>query len=221
MAEVAVALRTQHFGADHAMGDVALLVDMVFRCRRGKARPAAAGIELGVGFEQRLAAAGAAVAAAPLLMLVFAGERPLGGLFAQHSILHRRQFLAPLGLALLDFARHRLGVGHGASLPFAKQPSVGDLGTAHQRRLLGVTVRENLLQVLDLRNVVIGNIGLGGVQRQVVLMIGLGRKKPLQRADLGHDRLPVDLGGVELGYIGVGHLLLLVVSRKDRRAILR
>src|SRR5260370_27095732 len=38
-------------------------------------------------------------------------------------------------------------------------PSVGDLCAAHQRRLLDVVVRENLLQALDLRNVVIGNIG--------------------------------------------------------------
>src|SRR5258708_16055767 len=48
-----------------------------------------------------------------------------------------------------------------------KSPSVGDLGAAHQRRFFDVVLGENLLQVLDLRNVVIGNIGLVGVQRQV------------------------------------------------------
>src|SRR5947207_14760611 len=116
MPEMAVALRAQHFGPDHAMADVALLVDVALQRRLGKARPAAAGIELGVGFEQRLSAAGAGVGAGPLLMLVFAGERPLGRLLAQHRILHRRQFLAPIRLALLDLAGHRLGVGHGASL---------------------------------------------------------------------------------------------------------
>ena len=66
---------------------------------RGEARPAAAGIELGVGFEQRLPAAGADIGARPVLVLVFAGERPLGRLLAQHRVLHRRQFLAPLGVA--------------------------------------------------------------------------------------------------------------------------
>src|SRR5674476_879669 len=52
--------------------------------RLGEARPAAAGIELGVGFEQGLAAAGAGVSALAVLMLVFAGKRPLGRLLAQH-----------------------------------------------------------------------------------------------------------------------------------------
>src|SRR6266403_4383119 len=102
-----------------------------------------------------------------------------------------------------------------------KSPSVGHLGAAHQRRFLDVVLGENLLQVLDLRNVVIGNIGLVGVQRQVVLMIGLRRIKRFQRADLGHDRLLVDLGGVELGDIGLRNLLLFVAGGKDRRAILR
>src|ERR1700686_3983897 len=89
---------------------------MALRSGLGKARPAAAGFELGVGFEQRLPAAGTDIGAGPLLMLVVAGERPLGRLLAQYRILHRRQFLAPLRLALLDLAGHRLGVGHGASL---------------------------------------------------------------------------------------------------------
>ena len=109
VAEMAVAFRAQHLGADHAVADVALLVDMAVHRGRGKARPAAAGIELGVGFEQRLAAAGADIGALALLMLVFAGERPLGRLLAQHRILHRRQFAAPFGLALLDLAGRRLG----------------------------------------------------------------------------------------------------------------
>src|SRR5580704_4687479 len=69
VAEMAAALRAQHFGPHHAVADVALLVDMALGGRRGKARPAAAGIELGVGFEQRLAAAGADIGAGPLLML--------------------------------------------------------------------------------------------------------------------------------------------------------
>src|SRR6266851_6639552 len=47
MPEMAVALRAQHFGPDHAMADVALLVDVALQRRLGKARPAAAGIELG------------------------------------------------------------------------------------------------------------------------------------------------------------------------------
>src|SRR3954463_5684229 len=59
--------------------------------------------------------------------------------------------------------------------------SVGSLRTAHQRRLLDVVLRKDLLQVLDLRDVVEGNIGLVRVQRQVVLMIVFRRIEPLQR----------------------------------------
>src|ERR1700733_4539251 len=95
------------------------------------------------------------------------------------------------------------------------QSSVGE-SCAHQRRLLDIVFGENLLQVFDLRNIVIGNIGLVRVQRQVVLMIGLRRKKPLQRSNLGNDRLPVHLGGVELRDIGLRHLLLLVIGGEDR-----
>src|SRR5437588_12830492 len=110
---MAVALRAQHLGTDHAVGDVALLVDMAVHGGRGETWPAAAGIELGVGLEQRLAAAGAGIGALAVLVLIFAGEWPLGRLLAQHRILHRRQFLAPLGFGFLDLGG--LGVGHGLS----------------------------------------------------------------------------------------------------------
>src|SRR5919198_1729769 len=83
VAEMAVAFRAQHFGADHAVAEVALFVDMAVHCRRRKARPAAAGVELGVGFEQRLAAAGADVRALAVLVLIFAREGTLGRLLAQ------------------------------------------------------------------------------------------------------------------------------------------
>src|SRR6516165_8846201 len=85
---------------------------MALHCRLAETRPAAAGIELGIGFEQRLTAAGTDVSAWSVLMLVFARERPFGRFLAQHGILHRRQFLAPLRLALFD-SRLRPGVGHG------------------------------------------------------------------------------------------------------------
>src|SRR5271166_5593031 len=82
VAEMASAFRAQHLGADHAVAGIALLIDMAFGRRRGEARPAAAGIEFGIGFEQRLSAAGADIGARAVLVLIFAGERPLGRLFA-------------------------------------------------------------------------------------------------------------------------------------------
>src|ERR1700735_5798855 len=112
MAEMAIALRAQHTGPYYAMADVAFFVHMVLRRRRREARPAATGVEFGVRFKQRLAAPRAGIGARGFLMFIFAGEPPLGRLLAQHGILHRRQFLAPLAVALLDLAGHRLGVGH-------------------------------------------------------------------------------------------------------------
>src|ERR1700693_4565982 len=102
---MARAFRAQHFGPDHAVGHVPLLVDMALGGGLGEARPAAAGGELGVGLEQRLTAAGAAIGATAVVVLVFARERALGRLLAQHRILHRRQFATPVGVALFDFAR--------------------------------------------------------------------------------------------------------------------
>src|SRR2546421_4671484 len=103
----------------------------------------------------------------------------------------------------------------------SSKPSVSDLCSGYQRRLLDVVLRKDLLQVLDLRQVIIGNIGLARVQRQVILVIGLGRIKPLQRTDLGHDRLLVDLGGIELRDIGLRDLLLFVGGGEDRGTVLR
>src|SRR5262249_7826309 len=111
-AEMAAAFRAQHLGADHAVAMILLLVDMALGRGLREARPAAAGIELGIGFEQRLPAAGADIGAGALLMLILAAERPLGRLLAQHRVLHRRQLGAPLGLALFDLVRRRLGVSH-------------------------------------------------------------------------------------------------------------
>src|SRR5277367_4753135 len=105
------------------MAGIALLVDMVFDRRRGEARPATAGIKLGIGFEQCLSAAGADIGAGPLLVLIFAGEWPLGRLFPQHRILHRCQFAAPFGFALFDLAGHRLG-GHEISLHSPRSTTV-------------------------------------------------------------------------------------------------
>src|SRR5206468_5201305 len=116
MAEMATAFGAEHLGADHAVADVPLLVDMALDRRLGEARPAAAGIELGVGLEQHVAATGAGVGAGAIVVLIFAGEGTLGRLFPQHGVLHRRQFLPPLLFALDDLVvcGFGLGVGHGS-----------------------------------------------------------------------------------------------------------
>src|SRR6185437_3812051 len=80
VAEMAVTTRAKHLGPNHAVGDVALLVDMALGCRPVETRPAAAGIELGIGLKQRLPAAGTDIGTRPMVMLVFAGEWPFGRL---------------------------------------------------------------------------------------------------------------------------------------------
>src|SRR5262249_36227929 len=97
MAEMAAATRTEDFGTDHAVAEITRLIDMAGDRRTGEARPAASGVELGIGFKKRLPATGADVSARPVLMLVLAGKRPLGRLLAQDRVLHGCQFFAPLG----------------------------------------------------------------------------------------------------------------------------
>ena len=104
MAEMAAATRTEDFGTDHAVAEITLLIDMALDGRTGETRPAAAGVELGIGLKQRLPATGADIGARPMLMLVFARERPFGRLLAQYGILHGCQFFAPLCLALDELA---------------------------------------------------------------------------------------------------------------------
>src|SRR6516164_4800339 len=100
MAEMAAAFGAQHLGADHAVARIRLLVDMALERRLGEARPAAAGIELGIGLEQHVAAAGANIGAGAALMLILAREGTFGRLLAQHRVLHWRKLAPPLLLAL-------------------------------------------------------------------------------------------------------------------------
>src|SRR5882762_1339464 len=72
MAEMAAAFGAEHLGADHAVAQIVLFVDMALGGRLGKARPAAAGIEFGIGLEQHIAAAGADVSAGAVVVLIFA-----------------------------------------------------------------------------------------------------------------------------------------------------
>src|SRR5205823_3717157 len=70
-----------------------------------EARPAGAGLELGVRVEQRRATTRAVVHPVVLDVDVLAGERRLGGLLAQHRVLVGRELLTPLLVGLLDLLR--------------------------------------------------------------------------------------------------------------------
>ena len=95
--------------ADQPGGDLyGLRVADGLRCTRRiflgdrsvEARPAGAGIELGVRAEQWLAAARAPIFARRLGVPVGARERSLGALLAAHMVLRRGELLEPLPIAL-------------------------------------------------------------------------------------------------------------------------
>ena len=85
----------------------------------------------------------------------------------------------------------------------------------------GVEIGKLLTEVLDLRRIVVGNIGIVWMQGRVILMILFGRIEGLKRHDLRGDRLAKNFGGVELRDIGAGNLFLLVAAEEDHGAILR
>ena len=102
MAEVAVAFFAGDLDANHAEAGVARDIDGVVD-RRVKCRPTAAGVVLGFGQKQRRAAGFADVGAVLVMMIVFAGERPLGAFLPEDAILLGRQLGPPLGIGLDDF----------------------------------------------------------------------------------------------------------------------
>jgi hypothetical protein len=81
MAKMRIAARAFHFGADHAVAGITDFGHRAFADRRVEARPAATGIELGRGIEQWFIAADAVVDTVGFGVVVFAGERALGGTF--------------------------------------------------------------------------------------------------------------------------------------------
>src|SRR5690606_16343888 len=99
VAEVAVAARAAHLGADHAVGAVLVLGDRVAGDRLRERRPAGAGLVLLAGAEERVAAGGADVGARFLGADEAALPRPLGAVLAEHLVLLGREPPAPLLVA--------------------------------------------------------------------------------------------------------------------------
>lgn len=84
-----------------------------------------------------------------------------------------------------------------------------------------VVLREEFAKALDLRQIIIGDIGLRRMQRRVILMIALRGIELVQSGNLGDDRSRIGLCLVQLGDIGVGNLRLILIRGENRRAILR
>src|ERR1039458_3223609 len=90
-----VAFRAQHFGPIREKRAIGLRLDVLRRDRLIEARPSRAGFELGVGAEQRVAAADASIKTLVVILGVQVLERALGALFARDLVLLRGQLFAP------------------------------------------------------------------------------------------------------------------------------
>src|SRR5882762_1414301 len=115
MTEVPAAFGAEHLGACHEMAVIDLGLGRAFE-RLVEARPAAMGVEFGVGFEKRAPASGAKIGALAHLRVQRARSRLLGAVLAKHAVLLRRQGPAPLFIALGD---RKILLGHGRALQFA------------------------------------------------------------------------------------------------------
>ena len=86
VAEVAAAAGAGDFRALHPVTGVTDAVNVGLVERREEAGPAGAGVELGVGAEQRQPAQPAAIDAAALVVEEHAAERRLGAVVQQHAL---------------------------------------------------------------------------------------------------------------------------------------
>src|SRR5690348_12705156 len=100
MPQVAAALGAIHLGPGREERAIGLSCHSSLLSGLVEARPARPRFELRLGAEQLRAASGAAVAARPMLVPEFAGERALRALLSKHVIPLRTQLLAPLRIAL-------------------------------------------------------------------------------------------------------------------------
>ena len=90
----------------------------------------------------------------------------------------------------------------------------------HQDGIGPVEIGEQALQLRDLRQVVIDDIGVVRIPGEEILVIVLGRVEAAAELDGGDDRGAEDMGLAELGDIGLGDLCLPGVGGEDRRAVL-
>src|SRR4051812_320705 len=104
--EVAAAVAADDLRAVHAPCVVGPQLDRLGDLGLGEARPAGAGVELGVGREQLGAAARAAVHAVLVVVPVAPREGAFGRTLAQHVVLLGRELLTPLLISLLDSRFH-------------------------------------------------------------------------------------------------------------------
>ena len=74
---------------------------------------------------------------------------------------------------------------------------------------------EESLQILDLRQVVVDDVGLVGMVDEIILVVGLCCGKSLQRLDLRHDLLAVHRRLIQLRDVGLCQRRLRLVLREN------
>src|SRR5262249_26133948 len=118
MTEMTAAAAAMHFGADHAVTAVGRGLD---RAWLGivEARPAGAALELGLGDEQFLAAAGAEKRAGAFFVIQRAAARPLGAVLAHDVILLGSEDFAPFRLGMADRILLGVQVGAHGDMPYS------------------------------------------------------------------------------------------------------
>src|SRR6266850_7639242 len=98
-----VAAGAASFRTGHAVGAIGVLADILLISGSKEAGPAGAGLEFGLGIEQRSATAHAGIHSFFVIVPVLAGEGTLGSGFPHHVVLLSGKLLAPFGFGLGDF----------------------------------------------------------------------------------------------------------------------
>src|SRR3546814_336912 len=84
MPQMATAFVAQHFGANHAVRNIAPFLDRFTLRGAREGGPAAAAVVFGIAFEQQLTAPGAAIATGFEMLVILASEGALGPRLAPH-----------------------------------------------------------------------------------------------------------------------------------------
>src|SRR5690606_38542190 len=92
-----------HFSTDHAERAIDFFFDLGRIERAEITRPATAGFELGIGFEQRCSATNAGVDAMFVMIPVASGESSLGRGVPGNLVFHRIEECAPFGVGFGHF----------------------------------------------------------------------------------------------------------------------
>src|SRR3569833_38990 len=95
-----------------------------------------------------------------------------------------------------------------------------DLTRCREYRAVPKHIGQLPLEILDLRQIVVDDVGYVRVVNQVILVVGLGRIKTLQRIDARDDRAAENMRLLQLTDVGAGDFLLRRIGEKNRGAIL-